>query len=191
MNKLLAAVLLTLGLTAQAEDLRNAVHIQYAFRDTIASSSENPNRQGVNFTFSRKVLHQLTWDVNNQFRSENGSAGHESNRLETGLAYQMPLAQDLAFYTRTAVGYKFTDNLDSTYYSVEPGVKVQLTQPLNVRAGYRFRDSFNDKINDQTNTVRFGAEYALSKTDVLTVGVDRAWGDSEFVGYHAGYVMKF
>lgn len=176
---------------AQAEDNRNAVHIQYAFRDTVASSADNPNRQGVNFTFSRKVLNQVTWDVNNQFRSENGSAGHESNRLETGLAYQTPIAKDVVFYTRGAIGYKFTDNLDNTYYSIEPGVKVQLTSPLNVRVGYRYRDSFNDQINDQTNTVRLGAEYALDKTQTLTFGVDRAWQDSEFVGYHAGYAVKF
>lgn len=191
MKKVILAILLTIAVTAQAEDNRNAVHIQYAFRDTVADSADKPNRQGVNFTFSRKVLDQLTWDINNQFRSENGSAGHESNRLETGLAYQAPLAQDIVFYTRTAVGYKFTDNLDNTYYSIEPGVKFQLTSPLNVRVGYRYRDSFNDKISDQTNTVRLGSEYALDKTQTLTFGVDRAWGDSEFVGYHAGYAVKF
>jgi hypothetical protein len=60
-----------------------------------------------------------------------------------------------------------------------------------VRVGYRFRDSFSDSYLDQTNTLRLGAEYALSDNTAVTAGLDRAWQDSEFVGAHAGYVVKF
>lgn len=167
------------------------IHLQYAYRDTIASDRADPNRQGVNFTFGTKLLDNVTWDVNNQFRSENGQAGNESNRLETGLAYQYGVTKDIALYTRGAVGYKYTNAADHTYYSVEPGVKVQLTNPLSVRVAYRFRDSFSDTYMDQTNTLRLGAEYALSDNTAITAGLDRSWKDSEFVGANAGYVIKF
>jgi len=193
MKKALLVALAVFSTLAIAEDkpAKNFIHLQYAYRDTIASDKADPNRQGVNFTFGTKVLENLTWDVNNQFRAENGQNGNESNRLETGLSYQYGVLKDVALYTRGAVGYKYTNAADHSYYSIEPGVRVQLTSPLAVRVGYRFRDSFSDSYLDQTNTLRLGAEYALSDNTAVTAGLDRAWQDSEFVGAHAGYVVKF
>ena len=193
MKKALLVALALIASVAQAEDkpAKNFIHLQYAYRDTVASDKADPNRQGVNFTFGTKLLDNVTWDVNNQFRAENGQNGNESNRLETGLSYQYGVLKDVALYTRGAVGYKYTNAADHSYYSIEPGVRVQLTSPLAVRVGYRFRDSFSDSYLDQTNTLRLGAEYALSDNTAVTAGLDRAWQDSEFVGAHAGYVVKF
>lgn len=193
MKKALLVALAVFSTFAIAEDkpAKNFIHLQYAYRDTVASDKENPNRQGANFTFGTKLLDNVTWDVNNQFRAENGQNGNESNRLETGLSYQYGVLKDVALYTRGAVGYKFTNAADHTYYSIEPGVRVQLTSPLAVRVGYRFRDSFSDSYLDQTNTLRLAAEYALSDNTAVTAGLDRSWKDSEFVGAHAGYVIKF
>jgi opacity protein-like surface antigen len=193
MKKALLVALAVFSTLAIAEDkpAKNFIHLQYAYRDTVASDKADPNRQGVNFTFGTKLLDNVTWDVNNQFRAENGQNGNESNRLETGLSYQYGVLKDVALYTRGAVGYKYTNAADHSYYSIEPGVRVQLTSPLAVRVGYRFRDSFSDSYLDQTNTLRLGAEYALSDNTAVTAGLDRAWQDSEFVGAHAGYVVKF
>lgn len=58
---------------------------------------------------------------------------------------------------------------------------------MSVKAGYRFRDSSNDACNEKTNTVRFGAEYAVAKDQALTLGVDRSYGASDFIGYNAGF----
>ena len=194
MKKLLSIALLALSFAATAawaEDAKNFVHGQYTFRDTIAGQSDNPNRQGVNLTVGRNIGYGITLDANSQFRNENGKNGADTTRLEAGATYQYGLTKDIAFYTRGAVGYKLTDADDFTYYSLEPGVKFQLTQPLNVRVGYRYRDAFNDNILDKTNTVRVGAEYALDKTQTVTLGVDRAYGDSEFLGVNVGYAVKF
>lgn len=193
MKKALLVALAVFSTLAFAEDkpAKNFIHLQYAYRDTVASDKADPNRQGVNFTFGSKLLDNLTWDVNNQFRSENGQNGNETNRLETGLSYQYGVLKDVALYTRGAVGYKYTNGADYSYYSVEPGVKVQLTSPLAVKVGYRFRDSFSDSYLDQTNTLRLGAEYTLSENTAVTAGLDRSWKDSEFVGANAGYVVKF
>jgi opacity protein-like surface antigen len=193
MKKALLVALALIASVAQAEDkpAKNFIQLQYAYRDTIASDKADPNRQGVNFTFGTKVLENLTWDVSNQFRSENGQNSSDATRLETGLSYQYGVAKDVALYTRGAVGYKYTNGADSSYYSIEPGVKVQLTSPLAVKVGYRFRDSFSDSYFDQTNTLRLGAEYTLSENTMVTAGLDRSWKDSEFVGANAGYVVKF
>lgn len=192
MKKLLLVALAVFSTFAVAQDsAKNFIQLQYAYRDTIGSDKADPNRQGVNFTFGTKLLDNVTWDIGNQFRSENGQNGNQTNRLETGLSYQYGITKDIALYTRGAVGYKYTNAADHTYYSVEPGVKVQLTSPLAVKVGYRFRDSFSDNYTDQTNTLRFGAEYALTDKTSVTAGLDRSWKDSEFIGANVGYVIKF
>lgn len=192
MKKLALAFILALTATAAvAED--NFAQIQYAFRDTVASQSADTNRQGVNFVLGRKVYPGVTVDVNSQFRTErlNSDAGSSSQRLEAGASYSFNLTEDIAIYTRGALGQKFTNSEDHTYYSIEPGIKAQLTTPLAVKVGYRYRTAFNDSVFDKSNTVRLGAEYEFARNQVITAGIDRAYGDSEFIGYNAGYVVKF
>lgn len=196
MKKLaLAVALMMTALTTQAAQPLTAtdsfVHGQYTFRDGIAGDSNVANRQGVNLTVGRHVGQGITLDAGVQVRNENGAAGRDTTRLETGATYQYNLNSDIALYTRGALGYKLTDQTDSTYYSVEPGVRLQVTNPLAVRVGYRYRTAFSDTVFDKTNTVRVGAEYALNKTNVLTLGVDRAYGDSQFLGVNVGYAVNF
>ena len=196
MKKTLIATLiagLSFGTVALAEDGKNFAHIQYTFRDTIADNKADTNRQGVNFTIGRKVLDNLTVDLGQQFRTEslNSDTGVNTTRLESGATYSYNLLPAVSLYTRGGLGQKFTSNQDYTYYSVEPGIKYALTDAVSVKAGYRFRDAFNDTYNEKTNTVRFGAEYAVAKDQAVTLGVDRSYGASEFVGYNAGYVIKF
>ena len=196
MKKTLIATLiagLSFGTVALAEDGKNFAHIQYTFRDTIADNKADTNRQGVNFTIGRKVLDNLTIDLGQQFRTErlNGDAGVNTTRLESGATYSYNLLPAVSLYTRGGLGQKFTSNQDYTYYSIEPGIKYALTDALAVKAGYRFRDAFNDTYNEKTNTVRFGAEYAVAKDQALTLGIDRSYGASDFIGYNAGYMFKF
>lgn len=198
MKKLLSIALLAVSFSAAAAqpltvtaDPATFVHGQYTFRDSIAGQSDDPNRNGVNLTVGRNVAPGIVLDGGVQFRTENGEAGRDSTRLEAGATYQRNLTQNVAFYTRGALGYKLTDADDSTYYSVEPGLNFHVTQPLHVRVGYRYRDAFNNDIFDKTNTVRVGAEYALDKTQAVTLGIDRAYGDSEFLGVNVGYAVKF
>ena len=189
MKKLVLVAAMLLATTfAQAESF---VHGQYTFRDTIAGQAGEPNRQGVNLTVGNKLDNGITLDAGVQVRSQNGETGSNTTRLETGASYQLPVSQDFAIYTRGAVGYKLTDADDFGYYSIEPGVKWQVAQPLNVGVGYRYRDAFSDANKDKTNTVRLGAEYALAKDKTITLGLDRSYGDSEFLGLNVGYAVKF
>jgi hypothetical protein len=196
MKKSLIATLiagLAFGTVALAEDGKNFAHIQYTFRDTISDNKADTNRQGVNFTIGRKVLDNLTIDLGQQFRTErlNNDTGVNTTRLEAGATYQYGLTKDISLYTRGGLGQKFISNQDYTYYSVEPGIKYSLTDAVLVKAGYRFRDAFNDSYYEKTNTVRVGAEYAIAKDQALTLGIDRSYGVSDFVGYNAGYAIKF
>jgi hypothetical protein len=196
MKKTLIATLiagLSFGTVALAEDGKNFAHIQYTFRDTIADNKADTNRQGVNFTLGRRVLDNLTIDLGEQFRTErlNNDNGVSTTRLETGATYSYNLLPAVSLYTRGGLGYKVTSNQDYTYYSVEPGVRYSVTDAVAVNVGYRFRDAFSDAYVEKTNTVRFGASYAIAKDQALTLGIDRSYGASDFIGYNAGYMIKF
>jgi opacity protein-like surface antigen len=192
-KSLLVSLALLASTSVMAEDAKNFAHIQYTLRDTIADDKADPNRQGVNFTLGRNIGNGITLDVGQQFRTEklNSNNGESTNRLEAGASYQYGLTKDISLYTRGAIGEKFTSLDDYLYYSIEPGVKAQVTKDLTAKVGYRYRDAFNDTKDEKTNTVRFGAEYAIAKDQAVTLGVDRSYGASEFVGYNAGYVIKF
>ena len=183
--------------SAQSAELvraeNNFIHGQYTFRDTVGGQSDETNRQGVNLTVGHKFTNNFSMDLGQQFRTEklNSDNGENSNRLEAGATYSFALVPNVSVYTRGAIGYKFTEAQDFTYYSVEPGVNVNLTSALSARAGYRFRDSFSDTYFDKSNTVRAGVQYDLTKTSFVTAGIDRAYGDSEFIGYNFGYGVKF
>ena len=198
---MLAIALVTASLTAQAaqpvtpaaED--NFVHLQYTLRDTVAGDQGQTNRQGINLTLGHRFNNGLTLDIGEQFRTEklneDKGAGNNTTRLESGLTYTLPVNDLISVYTRGAIGYKFTANQDFTYYSVEPGVNLQATKDLSFRVGYRYRDSFSQEYFDKTNTVRVGAQYNLTKTSFVTAGVDRAYGDSQFLGINLGYGVNF
>ena len=196
MKKTLIASLLAglaFSTAALAEDAKNFAHIQYTFRDAVSDNKADPNRQGVNFTIGRRVLDNLTIDLGEQFRTErlNSDTGSSATRLEAGATYSYNLLPAVSLYTRGGLGYKITASDDYTYYSVEPGIRYAVTNDLAVRAGYRFRDAFSDSYVEKTNTVRFGAEYAIAKDQALTLGIDRSYGASDFIGYNAGYQVRF
>ena len=193
MSKTLLALLLAVSAVPAMADHHNFAHVQYTFRDTVDSNSQNTNRQGVNFTVGRQVANNLTVDFGEQFRTEklNNNDGVSTTRIESGVTYAYGLTNRVSLYTRGGLGYKFNADSDYSYYSIEPGAKLDLANGFVVKAGYRFRDSFNNSYNEQTDTVRLGADYTLAKNQTVTLGIDRSYGASEFIGYNLGYLVKF
>ena len=196
MKKIMLAIALAMtALTAQAAQPVTAensfVHGQYTFRDTMAGQHGEPNRNGINLTAGRNLGNGIVLDAGMQVRNEVGDSGQDTSRLEGGATINYGLSKDFTVYTRGAIGYKLTNDKDFTYYSVEPGIAYQVADPLLVRVGYRYRDSFSQSHFDKSNTVRVGAEYALNKNNALTLGLDRSYGDSEFLGVNVGYLVKF
>lgn len=114
-----------------------------------------------------------------------------NTRVEGALVGKYPLLTGITLYTRSAIGDKFDGSNDATYWSLEPGIKAQLTADLAVKASLRFRDAFSDSNNDSTRTYRLGTEYALSKVSVITAGYDRSLGDSEYDAVSLGYGIKY
>jgi hypothetical protein len=178
--------------SAKADD--QFFHAQYTLRDTVASQSENSNRQGANLTYGYWLKPgKLLLDVGSQSRTDqwNANKGSYANRLETAATFIAQTNDIFGVYLRSAVGQKFTHITDNAYYSLEAGLRAQIQPELLGRIGYRFRDAFKEDKFDQTQTFRIAAEYSIDQTSVFTFGMDRSYGDSQFIGYNIGYLKKF
>jgi hypothetical protein len=116
-----------------------------------------------------------------------------STRLEAGVTGAVPVGP-VGVYTRVALGQKYTNTTNFTYYSVEPGVTAAVPgiAGLTAKVGYRFRSASDSGLyNDQTHTVRTGVAYALSNVDSIGVRYDRVKGDNDQKIWAVSYTRGF
>ena len=169
-----------------------------AFADSFASMSyrfEDPtgggaNRQGYQMNLGTDVVKGLKADVFSESLFTNNNGANQT-RLEAGLTPNVDFNGGINLYTRVAVGEKFIPGDRFSYYSVEPGVGYALSPDLTVKAGFRFRNAFDTANADLTRTWKLGAEYSVTKTQSVVMGLDKAYGDSEYTGVNVGYKVKF
>jgi hypothetical protein len=109
--------------------------------------------------------------VRNQ--TTNGVGG----RLELGVTATESLGS-FKGYVRAAVGEYYLRTLNTSYYSIEPGVIIPVGL-FNTQIGYRYRNTFSSSspIQDETNTLRLGISYNLTKKDSVGIRFDRMRGD--------------
>jgi len=113
-----------------------------------------------------------------------------STRVEVNLTPKYDLGMATAYFKGT-YGTKLNSSGTTDYYAVEPGVIVPLNDKFSVRAGYRYRAAFDDKIADTTRTERLGVTYALTKTDAFTIRYDRQRGDNNQNSWNFAYTRGF
>ena len=117
-----------------------------------------------------------------------------TTRLEAGATGQFPVTSGVSAYVRGAVGEKYTNTTNWSYYSVEPGVVADIPSTnAKVSLGWRFRDAFRDStaINDTTRTWRAKLGYDLTKQDNIYIGYDYMRGDQKADIYRVGYARSF
>jgi len=117
-----------------------------------------------------------------------------TNALSTRLEAGATVAGPMGLYARAAVGQKYSNTTDFTYYSVEPGVAVAVPGVAGVTAkvGYRWRSAMDStQNNDQTHTARYSLAYALSKNDTVAVKYDRVNGDNNQKVVAVAYTRGF
>ena len=117
-----------------------------------------------------------------------------STRLEAGVTGNIINVGPIGVYTRAAVGQKYSNTTDFTYYSIEPGVTAAVpgVAGLTAKVGYRFRSAFDSsQNNDQTHTARYSLAYAVSKNDTVAVKYDRVNGDNNQKVVAVAYTRGF
>ena len=115
-----------------------------------------------------------------------------TNALSTRLEAGATVAGPFGTYARAAVGQKYSNTTDFTYYSVEPGIAAPIGYGLTAKVGYRFRSSFDpSQNNDQTHTMRYAVSYALNAKDSIAVKYDRVNGDNNQKIVAVAYTVGF
>ena len=115
-----------------------------------------------------------------------------TNALSTRLEAGATVAGPFGTYARAAVGQKYSNTTDFTYYSVEPGIAAPIGYGLTAKVGYRFRSSFDpSQNNDQTHTMRYAVSYALNAKDSVAVKYDRVNGDNNQKIVAVAYTVGF
>lgn len=167
-----------------------------AFADSFSLERHNVNNvTGADQTLyavsvKRDLNKAMAVDVGlNQTQTDGTSA--LGTRLEAGLTGTMPLFANVKGYVRGAVGQRYSNGADFTYYSVEPGVTAPVG-PFTARVGWRYRTADNAVANnDQTHTMRYSLAYALTKQDSVALGYDRVTGDSDQKNVRLVYTRSF
>lgn len=119
----------------------------------------------------------------------------QSTRYEAGLTAQKAVFGPVDAYGRGAIGQKNVSGADGYgYYSAEVGVIYHTPiVGLDAKAGYRYRNSFNDvhESSEKTNTFRYALSYGLTKVDTVGVRYDRVNGAGANNTVGAFYARNF
>lgn len=175
---LAAAALLSAALPAFAAS--NFGSIEYNYVDG-ENAAQGITAHGAAVTLGRFVAPQTSVDITTRFYRVKDVA-ESVNELEVGATHRYSLSSlvnGLGLYARGAVGQTFAPGEDFAYYSIEPGVSLQVTEKFLVNAGYRYRDTFKSEYDDTAfNTIRLGVEYALDNASSVRAGYDRITGEN-------------
>jgi hypothetical protein len=170
MKKLLAIVALAATGLAFAGD---SVTLEGQHIDNVGSNAQKQ------YVLSAKKEINSNFAVDAEFdnaQTENTNA--LSTRLEAGAIASYSLGP-VSVYTRAALGENYTNTKNFSYYSIEPGVQVPFG-PLTAKVGWRYRTAVDSDANgDQTHTMRYSLNYAVTKLDTVGVRYDRVNGDND------------
>lgn len=161
--------------------------VEYGYRDGVNGAADN---QAVKVTVGTDLNKTFKADISMRQKLDTAENLNDT-RLEAGLTGTVPVAAGLSLYTRGAAGQKFKTADNYAYYSVEPGIKYQVTDTLGVKLGWRYRDAFDAAKADQSRSWRVGADYALTKNYAVAVGYDQVRGDSNYNAVTTALNFKF
>jgi len=169
-----------------------------AFAGTVTVEGAKVNTIGGNDQMSTNFM--LTETVNKTFSvhtqlvsTQTDNTNAVSTRLEVGGSATVPLFGSVTGYTKLGLGQKYSTAGQFTYWSIEPGINVPLTEKITAKVGYRYRTAAeNPNVNkDTTDTVRIGASYAIDKVRSVGFRFDRITGDSRQDAYNVFYTHSF
>mgnify|MGYP000544125852 CR=1 FL=1 len=177
MKKLITALALV---AATSVALADSFTLEYTNADVIGKVDQKRYKIG----YKHDLTKTLSADVSTVM-SVNDGTNALGARQELGLTNKFG-----SFYTRAAIGQKFSNTTHTGYYLVEPGVQVPVDD-YSFKFGYRYRTATDSAVLDQTRTTRLGVSYKLDKTNSISTGYDRMRGDSNQNSVSIAYTRNF
>ena len=183
----LSALMAIAGLV-QAE---NSISVAYGAKKVSPADTQNHQYVlGAKFD----VAKNLALDFN--FNDDSTDVGNViTTRTEAGLTYSYPVAVyslPISTSARIASGEKEKSGSNATsYWSIEPGVNVNMPYNLYGRLAYRYRAAFDDSVADTQKTIRYAVGYNFNKENVIELNYDKTSGDGANELVAVKYIRKF
>jgi len=174
------------ALTSMSAFASGSVTVEY---HSWKNQKTNTYTDGIVLAVSERITDRISGNVvfsGNKARATDAIG----SRIEAGGTYTTPLGP-INLSLRTAVGQRYSNNANNSYYSVQPSVAYRWNDSITITAGYRYRDSFSSTVEDKTDTVQVGASYALSKNNTIGVRFDRVSGDSNLKLLAVNFTRRF
>jgi len=132
----------------------------------------------------------VKFDAGRDFGQTDGQNNAIDGKIEARIRKDFKVTDKLAAGLRLGVGEKFAGK-DFSYYTVEPIVTYNLTQPWSVNASVRYRNAFDTSNNFKTTTYKIGTAYKVTNQDEVGVKYFDKYGDSRSNGFELVYTRGF
>ena len=153
-----------------------AVLSMSAFADTSFTLLDGVQKSQNTGAVSHVNLAILKTDLTNGFAVDyiatlkSDSSNAITNRQEGGLTYSQKLVGPVSAYARGSLGLKQVSGSASLpYYTVEPGAIVALSDKLQAKVGYFYRDATQVGKSDMIRQMRYSVSYNLTPKDKVSV----------------------
>ena len=136
-------------------------------------------------------LGDYTVDLKTQVQSTDNTRSNSAN-IEPRIKYNYKIGMtDLSVWGRLGLGEKIQTGGNFGYYTVEPGISYAVLPNAKLFVSDRYRDSFSDGKNYQTNTVYLGGTYDVNSFDTVGLKLYRKYNDTESNGVEFAYTRWF
>lgn len=187
LKKLTLAVSLAFVSVASAAD-RGFVTLEGEYENIHGTSNDV---RSLNLIPGIKLDSGFTIDLKTQIQDKKESKASSGN-IEPRIRYDYKIGMtDFTVWSRLGLGEKITNDGNFGYYTVEPGLTYNLAKDTKLFVSDRYRNSFADNKNYQTNTIYVGASKNLTDVDTLGLKLYRKYEDTTSNGVEVGYTRWF
>jgi outer membrane usher protein FimD/PapC len=148
-------LLLALTLVSGSAFAGDKIELGYRYDDVRNSSADSRN---VAIGYSTPINSNFTFGL-----GANLAERTTDNRLTNRVNASVTGSYDM-FYLSAKVGEKFVSGNDSTsFWVLEPGIKFAVTDRLDAKIGYSYREAFSKTVDDDQTGVKTSLNYVLTK----------------------------
>lgn len=140
--------------------------IDIGYRYDNQRESENTN-ENISLGYKKSLNKNLDLDLAISM-TERQTDGRKTDRYMIGLT---PKFDNFSLSLRAGKRYQ-TNQESSDFYVIEPAYKLPITDKLDGRIAYRYRESFDSDIDDLQKGPRLGIDYKLDKKIKINLRYD-------------------
>lgn len=156
-------------------------------------SGKNSNALSVApyFKFGNNWTADVKLDTSREIGEVKGKNKEIKDSVMARIRKDWKVTEDIKLGVRLGIGERFTQSSDYSFYTIEPLAYYYITSDWNVNALYRYRNSFDQTKNYQTDSYKLGTSYKITKEDEIGFKYVMKYGDSRANGFEFTYARGF